>query len=235
MNELKSQNNNVELKKMVGNKAASLIKNDMIVGIGTGSTAACMIKSLGQRILDEKLNIIGVPTSYQSRKLCMENGINVIEPSTISKIDLAIDGADEIDPHLNAIKGGGAAQTREKIVASMADIFVLIADKTKLVDALGTGFPVPIEVIPDAINLVQNKLKDLGNPVLRLAKMKDGPIITEYGNFIIDLFVDIPLKNPADVDSYIRAIPGIVETGIFAGMANSAIISYDNEIKTIEF
>jgi ribose 5-phosphate isomerase A len=221
---MKNSNNNPELKKLVGFKAAELVNNGMICGIGTGSTVAFFIEALGQRIKNEGLKITGVPTSFQSRLLCREYGIDTVLPQDCTHLDLAVDGADEVDPELNAIKGGGAAHTCEKLIAAMAHQFVIIVDETKLVPCLGTQFPVPIEVIPAALKYVSETILYLGGePKLRMGIRKDGPVITDNGQFIIDA----AFKNGADlraIDRELHFTPGVIETGLFFDLASRVLV-----------
>ena len=229
---MKVASDNASFKKMVGTAAADLVKSGMVVGIGTGSTVAFFIEELGRRVKDG-LSICGVPTSYQSKLMCTQLGIPVQEPSLIDKLDLAIDGADEIDYSLNAIKGGGAAHTIEKIIAAMADEFVLIGDHSKLVERLASSFPVPIEVIPAALGLVMKRVKETGaDPQLRVAVKKDGPVVTDNGNFVVDLyFSDAP--DIHKINHTLISIPGVVETGLFIGMAQKALIAGPEGLKAL--
>ena len=161
----------MELKRNVGYAAAKLVEDGNIVGLGTGSTTLFFIEKLGKRITEEEIEILGIPTSYQSFLLAKENGIPV---TTLEEhdIDIAVDGADEVDSSLNLIKGGGAAHTMEKIVDRAAAKFIVIVDDSKVVEKLGT-FPVPIEVIPQACRTVSNHVKQFGGaPVLRMGKRK---------------------------------------------------------------
>lgn len=226
------QDVSLNLKKNVALKAADLVKNGMMVGMGTGTTAAFFIQELGRRV-KEGLSIQGVPTSYQSKLMCYQQGIPVIDPSLVDRLDIAIDGADEVDYSLNAIKGGGGANTIEKIIASMADEFVLIIDHSKLVDRLTTSFPVPIEVIPAALGLVMRRVKELGaRPELRMAIKKAGPVVTDNGNFMVDLYFD-DVADIHSVNCILKSIPGVIETGLFLGMANKALVAWEDGIKVM--
>jgi len=218
---------------MVGLGAANLVLDGMQVGIGTGSTVAFFIIELGHRI-KKGLNIQGVATSYQSRLLCSQYGIPLIDSMLVDHLDIAVDGADEIDPYLNAIKGGGAAHTIEKVIASMADDFILIADETKLVSNLCGQFPLPVEVIPGALTLAIKRIRDLGGePQIRMAIRKDGPIITESGNFILDItFNNVP-KDLNGLNAYLNTIPGLLETGLFLNMAKKALVSSNGIVKLL--
>jgi len=230
---LKSVSSNIELKRLTGIKAADLIHSGMTVGIGTGSTVAFFIEELGRR-MKQGLEIKATATSYQSRILCQQAGIPLVDASFLDKLDIAVDGADEIDPGLNAIKGGGAAHTMEKVIASMADRFILIADETKLVPRLLTSFPLPVEVMPGALSLARKRIAALGGEAnIRMAVRKDGPVISENGNFILDIsFGSIP-DDLKELDLLLKDIPGLVETGLFLGMAEMAIIGCKNEVRTI--
>ncbi len=221
---MKKENGNRELKQQVGQAAARLVKNGMICGIGTGSTIAFFIEALGRRIREEGLNVNGVPTSYQSRLLCREYEVPIIAAEDCSELDLAVDGADEVDEDLNAIKGGGAAHTREKIIAAMARELVLIIDESKLVPRLGSTFPVPIEVIPAAVKYVTNIVIGLGgDPLLRMGVNKDGPVVTDNGQFIVDVRFseEVDLRQ---IDRQLHCIPGVVETGLFLDLASQVLI-----------
>lgn len=233
---MKNYNDNIELKKMVGAAAARLVDDGMSCGIGTGSTVAFFIKELGRRIKEENLKITGVPTSFQSKILCRENGIVTREPQDFSELDIAIDGADELDASLNAIKGGGAAHTREKIVATMAKQFVIIVDESKIVHNLGHKFPLPIEIIPESLNLVKHRIIKLGgNPQLRMGVKKDGPVITDNGMFVIDATFGEKCDLP-EIDRLLHHIPGIIETGLFFNLASMALVGSGSEmtVKTLK-
>lgn len=227
---MKNSDTNKDLKKMVGIAAAGLIENGMICGIGTGSTVAFLIEELGRRTKEEKLEIIGVPTSFQSKILCQAYGIKVKDPQDCTELDLAIDGADEVDPELNVIKGGGAAHTREKIVAAMAKRFVIIVDDSKLVPCLGTAFPVPVEIIPSALSFVAAKIKGWGGESkLRMGVKKDGPVVTDNGQFVIDVKFE-PGTDLRKIDAQLHQLPGVVETGLFYNLAKQVLVGSGKEM-----
>jgi ribose 5-phosphate isomerase A len=183
------------------------------VGLGTGSTASWTIKRLGERMRDEGLDFLGVPTSFQAENLAIECGINLTTLNSHSILDLAIDGADQVDERLYVIKGGGAAHTREKVVACSARRFVVVADESKYVKKL--DWPVPVEILPFALRLAERRLRDLGGePMLRLGKMKDGPVITDNGNFVLDVNYGV-IEDPEGLAARMSMIPGVVEHGIF--------------------
>ncbi|MFB3766050.1 MAG: ribose-5-phosphate isomerase RpiA [Methanotrichaceae archaeon] len=204
---------NQEDKKAAGESAASLVKNGMVIGLGTGSTVAWTIQKLGLRIREEGLKILGVPTSYQAESLAIESGITLTTLSQHPVLDLAIDGADQADMNLFVIKGGGAAHTREKVVSHSARRFLVVLDGSKYVDRM--SHPVPVEVLPFAFRLVERRITGIGGvPVLRQAKMKDGPVITDNGNFVIDADFGI-IDDPSALAARLSVIPGIVGHGIF--------------------
>jgi ribose 5-phosphate isomerase A len=166
--------------------------------------------------------------------LCLEHGIPVQDSMLSDRLDLAVDGADEIDPYLNAIKGGGAAHSCEKIIASMADEFILIADETKLVSSLCRKFPLPVEIIPPALSFAKKQIRLLGGTAeLRGAIRKDGPVITENGNFILDILFSDPPENLERLDAELKKIPGLLETGLFLGIAKKALIGFQDKVELL--
>lgn len=199
-------------KKIVGQAAADLVKDGMVVGLGTGSTTAFALEALGQKV-KQGLNIRGIPTSYQSEMLAIDCGIPLTSLAQDPVVDIALDGADQVDKDLFVIKGGGAAHTNEKIVACSAKRFVVLVDQKKVVDIL--NHPVPLEVMPNALELVKKAVLELGgDPVLRMAARKDGPVITDNGNFIVDAdFGEI--RDPGQLGLELSKCVGVVEHGIF--------------------
>ena len=228
---MKNSQDNQELKRLVGNAAAGLVTSGMVCGIGTGSTVAFFIEELGRRVKQEKLRITGVPTSFQSKLLCQKYDISLRDTQDCAELDLAVDGADEVDPDLNVIKGGGAAQTREKIVAAMAKQFVVIVDESKLVPRLNHAFPVPLEIIPSALGFIQEQIKSLGGlGTLRMGVRKDGPVITDNGQFILDVQFK-PDSDLRKIDKQLHQTPGIVETGLFYDMTAMVLVGSAAEMK----
>lgn len=222
----------MEQKKIAGYAAAELVKDNEVVGLGTGSTTHYFIERLGQRIKEENISILGIPTSYQSFLLAKDAGITITTLDEHS-IDIAVDGADEVDKDLNLIKGGGAAHTLEKIVDESAKRFVVIVDDSKIVEYLGE-FPVPLEVIPQACRTVTDHVKQLnGVPTLRMAERKDGPVITDNGNFVLDVKFG-KIEDPKGLEKELNAIPGVVENGIFAGIVDEVIIGTPEGLKNLK-
>ncbi len=220
-------------KKKAASEAVKHVKDGYIVGLGSGSTAAYAIKEMGRKILQKKWQILGVPTSYQAMQLATENGIKITTLQEYPQLDLTIDGADQIDEKLNLIKGMGGALTREKIVASVSKQVVIVADESKLVKTLGMNHSVPIEVLPFATSAVTLRIrKTKGKPCLRETSGKVGPLVTDNGNFILD--VDFgPIDAPRRLDSQLKYIPGVVETGIFAGMADIVYLGTKNNAQKL--
>lgn len=213
------------MKQEVGKAAAALVKSGTIVGLGTGSTTAFAIQYIGERLKSGELkDIVGVPTSFQAEVLAKEYGIPLTTLDAIDHIDIAIDGADEVDSQKNLIKGGGAAHTREKVVDYLANQFIVVVDGGKVVDKLGSIFAVPVEVIPMAMTPVMNALKKLGGkPELRMGVKKAGPVITDQGNMVIDVrFDDIP--DPVNLEKTLNNIPGVLENGIFVNCADIVLV-----------
>lgn len=215
-------------------EAVKLVRDDYIVGLGSGSTAAIAIEEIARKIKNEHLHILGIPTSYQAFSLAVKNGIPITTLEEHEQIDLTIDGADQIDRHLNLIKGMGGALVREKIVARASKMLVIIADETKLVNVLGEGsHPVPVEVVPFAIPLVTRKIQEIGGkPVLREARGKVGPVITDNGNAIIDASFGL-IKEPAELEKTIKSLTGAVESGLFVKIAHTAYVGKDTSVEKL--
>ncbi len=218
-------------KRIVGKCVAHLVTAGDVVGIGTGSTIACAIEELG-RMVESGLEILGVPTSYQSRFLAIRHGIPLTTLDENPSLDIAIDGADQVDAHFNAIKGGGAAHTLEKIVASSSKRFVIAVDEGKLVERL--DHPVPIEVIPAALSIVIREVESLGGrPTLRMALRKDGPVITDNGNFILDVDFGV-IESPDVLSGELSSCVGVVEHGIFTGVGEVYVGKRDESVEVLK-
>jgi ribose 5-phosphate isomerase A len=204
--------------------AAALVETKTTVGVGTGDTARRFTEALARRVKDEGLQIRCVPTSEAAAALCRSLGLALRPLADVERLALAVDGADEVDPRLELIKGGGGAHTREKIVAASADRFVVVVDETKLVDVLGAESPVPIEVVPEAIRLVHRRLADLGAQAEpRLSASEEGPWVTDLGNRILDArFPGIP--DPRALAAALDGIPGVIEHGLFVGMTHLVLV-----------
>lgn len=233
---MKHENDWIEkAKKNAALEAVKHVKDGFIVGLGSGSTAAYAIEEIGDRIKREGLRVLGVPTSYQSVMLAVRCGIPLTTLEEHPKLDLAIDGADQIDEKLNLIKGMGGALTREKIVASASEKLVIVADESKKVKVLGeNNHPVPIEALPFAATLVMRKLEEIGGkPRLRERMEKVGPVVTDNGNLLIDVDFGL-IKKPIDVENKLKKISGIVETGLFIEMADTVYVGKRYTVEKME-
>lgn len=219
-------------KHMSGVAAAQLIEDGMVIGLGSGSTAAHLVYALAQRI-QTGLSIVGaVPSSKATADLAGNLGIPLTTLDAHPILDLAIDGADEIDGQLNLIKGAGGALLREKIVAFSARRFVVIADVTKLVTTLGLQFALPVEVIPFAITPVQQQLAELGARV-QVRTLAKQPYVTDNGNMIVDCTFAGGITSPLALHTRMKNIVGVVETGLFLHMAEQAIIGGPEGVKVL--
>lgn len=213
-------------KRRAGEAAADEVEDGMVVGLGTGSTAAHAIRAIGERGLD----VAGVATSYQSRQLAIDAGIPLTTLEEAS-VDLAIDGADQVADG-NLVKGGGAAHAREKYVDASADRFVVVADPSKEVDAL--DYPVPVEVLPDARPVVAKRVRALGGgPELRAAERKDGPVVTDNGNLVLDCAFG-EIDDPEEVAASLSELPGVVEHGLFVGLADAVYVGTEDGVQVTD-
>ena len=214
------------MKQIVADAAIKEVESEMILGLGSGSTAALMIQSLAEEIrLGNLKNIRGVATSFQSEVLALQLDIPLIDLASVSQIDLAIDGADEVDPGFQLIKGGGACHVREKLVASKANKLLIVVDETKLVQNLNQSFPLPVEVLPNAWKQVQDLISQMnGTSTLRMATKKAGPIVTDQGNLILDVLFDNGIKNPKEIEMTINNIPGVLENGLFVNLTDKVLV-----------
>ena len=211
-------------KETCGNKAAEYIKDGMVVGLGTGSTAEFAIKAIGARVADG-LEITAISTSEASTRLAKSLGIEVVSLEDEPVIDLTIDGADEVDPDLNLVKGLGGALLREKLVASASTREIIIVDASKLVDKLGTRAPLPVEIVPFAWPLVQRELMEQGlRAKLRPLPANGEPYETDNGNFILDCHFPDGIAAAAETERQINAIPGVIENGLFVDLTDIVVV-----------
>ena len=215
-----------QMKQAVAAAAVEQIHDGMVVGLGSGSTAALMIQGLGAKLQRGELrNITGVTTSFQGEVLAAELGIPLKSLNAISRINLAIDGADEVDPAFQLIKGGGACHVQEKLVARRAERFVVVVDATKLVDTLNLGFLLPVEVLPGAWRQVQGQLSELGgNAELRMAVRKAGPVVTDQGNLVLDVKFAGGISDPVALEKEINNLPGVLENGLFVNLTHQVLV-----------
>jgi len=220
----------MEEKKIAGIKAAEYIEDNMVLGLGTGSTAYYMIEKVGE-LVNKGFKIKAVATSQNTKNLANKFKIPLVSIDEVERIDLAIDGVDEIDGQFNAIKGGGGALFREKMVTNIADNVIWIMDSSKMVDSIGT-FPLPIEILPYGHSHILKKLKLLSlNPVLRI--QDNMPFVTDNHNYIVDLHVGKSFDIEY-VSEKLKCITGVLETGLFLNTCNRIIIGTSNGVKIIE-
>ncbi|MGH0004441.1 ribose-5-phosphate isomerase RpiA [Pseudovibrio ascidiaceicola] len=226
----------MSLKAQAAAAALKEVKPGMKLGIGSGSTVNELIRLLAEMVKDG-FEIIGVPASSYSQALCDELGVPLTTLDEAPVLDLVIDGADEIDPQLNLIKGGGAALLREKIIAAASGSMLVIADESKIVDTLGK-FPLPVEVVPFGLEatrqMMQNSLDAeglQGEMILRMAGEK--PLVTDNGNYILDCHLQA-IRNPKSLAKRLEVIPGVVEHGLFIDMAVRAYVAGTDEIRVLE-
>ena len=220
-----------QMKQAVALAAVDQIRNGMVLGLGSGSTAALMIKELGARLQDGRLkDITGVTTSFQGEVLAAELGIPLQSLNAVERIDLAIDGADEVDPAFQLIKGGGACHVQEKLVACRANRFVVVVDSSKLVERLNLGFLLPVEVMAGAWRQVQQQLQAMGGTAeLRMATRKAGPVVTDQGNLVLDVRFETGIKDPVELERSINNLPGVLENGLFVNLVDQVLVGEIND------
>jgi ribose 5-phosphate isomerase A len=227
-----------ELKKQVGYKAVDdYVKSGMVVGLGTGSTAYFAVERVGELLKSGVLkDVLAIPTSVRTKEQAEELGIPLVTLDTHSKLDVAIDGADAVDPALNLVKGGGGALFREKIVEICADKFIVIVDESKLCDGLGPSFPVPVEIVPFCHEHTMRTIAALAScagckPVLRMGSSSNNQVdgdeiaVTDNGNFIVDLHFETAIKDSPAMAAELKSVVGVVEHGLFCGMTTAVIIA----------
>lgn len=217
------------VKLNAAKSAIEVIPKRGAMGLGSGSTVAIFAKELGRKFASGETEVAVVPSSYQAYQLAINNNIPLTNLDINPELLLTVDGADEIDKELNLTKGGGGALFQEKIVASASKRLIIIADESKLVKHLGTKFQIPVEVFPFSLGVVLKKIKQMGiEPTVRQAVKKMGPVVTDNGNFILDLKFPEPILTPADVAKDLKLIPGVIETGIFADMADEVHVGTED-------
>jgi ribose 5-phosphate isomerase A len=219
-------------KKAAADRAVDFVQDGMRLGLGTGSTAAFMVRRLGERVRQEGLRVVGVPTSSRTAELARAEGIRVVTLDQAGWLDLTIDGADEFDPDLTLIKGGGGAHLQEKVVAAASDRMIVISDRAKRVARLG-AFPLPVEVLKFGLNSTERHiarvLADLGygGRKITLRQAGDQPFVSDEGNYILDLHLQAISDAPA-LSGALNQIPGLVENGLFINMSDLIIVGHDD-------
>lgn len=219
------------MKKMAGEKAVEYVEDGMILGLGTGSTVEYTLRKLGELVKDG-LKIEGIPTSMHTGKIAKECNIPLTTLEENPEIDLTIDGADEVDSELNLIKGGGGALTREKIIAYHSKKEIIVIDETKIVKALGTAVPLPVEVVKYGWTSTKKALEELGCTA-ELRKIINDPYLTDNSNYILDCGFE-RIEEPEQIEKDINNIPGVVENGLFIGLVDEIIVGSKQGIVTLE-
>jgi ribose 5-phosphate isomerase A len=217
------------LKQQAAIKAVEYVQPGMVVGLGTGSTAEHLIAALGRRVR-EGMSIRGVPTSQQTQELARRHGIPLIETDDAWSIDVAIDGADQVDPNLNVMKGGGGALLKEKIVAAAAARFIVMVDHSKCVSTLGNSFPLAIEVIPFGWGSTARHIERLTGAKVILRERQGRIFISESGHYILDVHIG-SIEEPAQLETDLNRVPGVVETGLFVGRTALLIIGTPDGVR----
>jgi ribose 5-phosphate isomerase A len=218
---MKATDGSDEAKRAAGEAAADAVRDGTVVGLGSGSTAAHAVRAVG-RAVDDGLDVRGVPTSFATRRLARECGVPVVDLDAVDRVHLAIDGADQVTPDGDCVKGGGAAHAREKVVDAFADRLFLVVDPSKEADVL--SHPVPVAVLPEAWTTVADRVASIdGDPTLREAERKDGPVVTDNGNLVLDCAFG-PIEEPTRLAARLSATPGVVEHGLFVGLADAVYV-----------
>ena len=218
------------LKRAAALEAVGYVKDGMVVGLGTGSTAKHMVLALGEKV-KAGMTLRGVPTSHETAALARQSGITLIDSDNRWVIDVAIDGADQVDPGFNLIKGGGGALLKEKIVAASAKQFIVLVDYTKKVPVLGDSFPLPIEIVPFGWGSTAREIETFTNSRVVLRERNGAPFKTEAGNLIVDVYL-ARIDRPRDFEIALNQIPGVVETGLFVGRTDLLIVGTPHGTET---
>ena len=218
-------------KRVAAEAAAALVEDGMRLGLGTGTTVEHLLVALAERGLD----VAGVPTSEQTAARCRELGIELLDPNAVERLDLAIDGADELTADLILTKGGGGALVREKVVAAMSERVVIIATPDKLVERLGASFPLPVEVVPFGVGYVARRLEREHGLEVEVRRRNGTEARTDNGNALLDCRAPEGIEDPAALDAVVALMPGVVDTGLFVDLVDLAILgSSDGSLRTIE-
>jgi ribose 5-phosphate isomerase A len=218
------------LKQAAALKAVEFVKDGMVVGLGTGSTAKHMVIALGEKVR-AGMKLRGIPTSHDTAELARRCGVPLIDTENTWTIDVAIDGADQVDPHFNLIKGGGGALLKEKIVAASAREFIVLVDHTKRVPVLGHPFPLPIEVVPFGWGSTAREIEALTKSKVTLRQRNGAPFKTEAGHVIVDVHLS-RIDSPRELEILLNQIPGVVETGLFVGRTDLLIVGTPQGVDT---
>ncbi len=225
----------MDLKKEAARKAATLVTHKNTVGLGAGSTIAYLVEFLKQSV-EEGLDLQFVTSSFSTLQLLQKNKLPVQAIASYTEIDIYFDGCDQMDKQLNALKSGGGIHTQEKLVASIAKQFVLVGDEAKLVDIFDVKYPLVLEILPQAVAFIPFKIKQfftIAKSAMRINDKKDGPVITENGNYLLDVYFE-NWPQLSEINPVLKTVTGIVETSLFYGLAHTAIIAAEKGITVLE-
>lgn len=218
-------------KELVARHAAASVRDGMLVGLGTGSTANYFIEELARRRREEGLSVTAAASSVVSTVKAQQLGLPLVSMDQLARLDLYVDGADEVTPDLTLLKGRGYDLVREKLMARAADAFIVMVDRSKLVNRIGERYPIPVEVMPFAWQLVKRALEAQGGTGdLRPNSAKDGLAITSYGSLVLDMTFDAGVGS-AELDAMLNATPGVVEHGIFRGLTRTLLVAADGQVE----
>ena len=222
-----------QLKRKAASAALSEVEDGMVLGLGSGSTVSAFVELLSEHIKQHGMRVSVVPASLQIYYKALNFQLNVTTLDAVEELDLTVDGADEVDRSLNLVKGGGGALTREKILACASKKYVIIVDESKLVERLCSKHPVPVEVLPFNLKFIFRKLRELGGrPELRVAARKNGPVVTDNGNLIVDVWFE-EMEDPERLAREIKLLPGVVECGLFVGLADKVYVAYEDRVDVL--
>ncbi len=225
----------MNFKKQAAAKAITLIKENSVVGLGAGSAIAYMVEYLKHEI-KKGLSLKLLTSSFSTMQLLLQNKLPVLPTAAFNKIDIYFDGCDQFDKHLNALKSGGGIHTQEKLLASMAGEFILVGDDSKMVEIFDEKYPLVVEILPQAIAFVSYKIEKLFEGVkisLRVNDKKDGPVITENGNYLLDVYFE-KWPSLSGINPYLKSITGVVETSLFYGMAHKAVVAGEKGVSVFK-
>ncbi|MBC2580082.1 ribose 5-phosphate isomerase A [Clostridium sp. DJ247] len=219
-----------DLKKACAKEALKYIKSNTIIGLGGGSTISYLIDYIKE---NEKLEVKVVTPSVKTKMLCIKNGLEVLHTCSVDKVAVAFDGCDEVDENLNALKSGGGIHTKEKLIATMAEDYILLVDDTKIVNTLTFKHPVVLEILEDSLKYVERIVTELGGkPVVRTSTAKDGFTISENGNLLVDVFFD-NVKDIYELENTLKNIIGVIDTSLFVNVATKAIVIGEHGVRVI--
>ena len=218
-------------KELVAKHAAKLVKDGMLVGVGTGSTADFFIAELARLRTEQNLQITAVSSSIMSMRKAQALAIPLMSIEHVTQLDLYVDGADEVTPDNTLLKGQGSDLVREKLLARACEQFLVLVDQSKMVDHIGEHFPIPVEVMPFAWQMVQQSLEKLGGRA-KLRKMGNGLAVTSYGSLVLDVVFEA-LQECDEIDFILNSMPGVVEHGVFRGLADIVFLAVDGKVQEI--